>query len=79
MKTHSIRPKTEVYPSVCTVFVRSLSSYRLYGVDSLDEFILRFQEVAFWREYDLERRRKATREQRRRYYMCIVLNVYILM
>ena len=67
MKTHSIRPKTEVHPSICPVFVCLLSSYRLYGVGLLDEFVLRFQGAAGWREHNLERRKKATREQRRRY------------
>ena len=77
MKTRSIRRKTEVYPSVCPVFVRSLSSYPLYRVGLLDEFVLRFQGAAGWPEYDLERRRKATREQPRRYYSTEYLRINV--
>ena len=39
----SIRPKTEVYLSSCTVRVCLLSSYRLYGFGTFDEFVLHFQ------------------------------------
>ena len=46
-----IRTKTDNYPSVHTVFVRSLSSCRLYSVGSLDEFVLRFQVGAGREEY----------------------------
>ena len=76
MKTHSIRRKTEVNPSICAVFVHSLITYRLYGAGLLDKFVLRFQGAAGWREYDLKCRRKATREQHRRYYGTEYLHGY---
>ena len=77
MKTHLIRRKTEVYPSVCTVFIHSLSSYCLYGIGLLDEFVLRFQRTGGWREYDMERLTKATREQLRRYYSTEYLHINV--
>ena len=48
----------------------------LYGVGLLNEFVLRFQGGAGWRECDFERRRKAT-EHVNSAAGIIVLNIYV--